>query len=204
MAQLYIFLLLLSFHITLPTAKSSPDSSPNPTNFIKAECGATLYPALCVQCLSSYSSTIQQSHKQLAQAAVSVSFSRAQSTASFLSKLAGMRGIKPIEYRALKDCVENMANAVDQLSRSVTELSGMSQDFEWHVSNVESWVGAALTFENTCLDGFASPMVDGNIKVAVKRRTLDCTQVTSNALALVNRFAANHKGGASAEDTNLP
>ncbi|KAI3453604.1 hypothetical protein Pfo_010267 [Paulownia fortunei] len=201
MSKLNIFLLLLlSCHYILFIAKSSPDA----TDFIKAECRATLYPALCIQCLSIYSSTIDKSQKQLAQTALSVSLSRAQSAASFISKMARMRGLKPIEYRALKDCVENMANTVDQLSLSVKELGGMRRDFDWHESNVESWVGAALTFENTCLDGFASPMMDGNVKVSTRRRVLDCAQVTSNALVLVHRFAARHKVGASSQSANLP
>ncbi|KAK4422804.1 Pectinesterase inhibitor 11 [Sesamum alatum] len=195
------FLVLLTFPYMLSTAKSSPDF----TDFIKAECRATRFPALCVQCLSTYSSTIQQSQKRLAEAALSVSLSRAQSVAIFVSKLARMRGLRPTEYRAIKDCIDNMANTVDQLNQSVQELSRAGQDFDWHVGNVESWVGAALTFEHTCLDGFGNPMMDGNVKVAVTRRVTDCEQVTSNALVLVHRFAARHKVGASSEETaNLP
>ncbi|KAL2235957.1 UNVERIFIED_CONTAM: Pectinesterase inhibitor 11 [Sesamum indicum] len=185
-----VLLLLLSFHYMLyPTAKSSPDA----TDFITAECRATRYPDLCVQCLSTYSSTIQQSQKRLAQAALSVSLSRAQSVASFVSKMGRMRSLRPTEYRAVKDCIDNMANAVDQLNQSVQELGRADQDFDWHVGNVESWVGAALTFENTCLDGFRNPMMDGNVKVAITKRVTDCAQVASNALVLVHRFASRHK-----------
>lgn len=210
MAKLNTFLLLLlSFHYLLDTAKSATDSNPvGATDFIKAECRATRYPALCVQSLSNYSTTIQQSQRQLAQAALSVSLSRAQSAASFVSKLARMKGIKPTEYRAVKDCIQNMGDTVDQLSRSMKELGGMArlagQDFNWHVSNVQTWVSAALTNENTCLDGFAGAAMDGNVKVAIRRRVLDCAQVTSNALALVNRFAARHKAGDSSESTKIP
>ncbi|KAL0409494.1 UNVERIFIED_CONTAM: Pectinesterase inhibitor 7 [Sesamum radiatum] len=188
------------------TAKSSPHSTPDTTDFIRAECRATRYPDLCVQCLSTYSSTIQQSQKRLAQAALSVSLSRAQSVASFVSKMARMRGLRPTEYRAVKDCIDNMANAVDQLNQSVQELSRADQDFDWHVGNVESWVGAALTFENTCIDGFRNPMMDGNVKVAITKRVTDCAQVTSNALVLVHRFASSHEVGASSSEgtANLP
>ncbi|KAK6138651.1 hypothetical protein DH2020_027608 [Rehmannia glutinosa] len=182
-------------------AKSSPNDVT--TDFIKAECEATLYPALCIQCLSSYSTTIQNSHKQLAQAALSVSLSRAQSTASFIAKLARIRGFKPIQHRAVRDCLANMANSVDQLSRSVKELAGMrDDDFDWHENNVDSWVGAALTFENTCLDLFAGPTMDGNVKVAVRRMVMDCAQVTSNALALVHRYAARHSTDVASSESN--
>ncbi|EYU40262.1 hypothetical protein MIMGU_mgv1a024720mg [Erythranthe guttata] len=192
----------------MSTKPSSNTNHPNTanddvTNFIKAECrAATLYPSLCIQCLSTYNSTTTplSSHKQLAQAALSVSLSRARSAATFISKAARIRGLKPIEYRAVKDCVENMASTVDQLSRAVKELGGWSGthhqvDFNWHESNVESWVGAALTFQNTCLDGFSSPVIGESVEVAVRVRVrvIDCAQVTSNALALVHRYAAKHK-----------
>ncbi|KAL0312808.1 UNVERIFIED_CONTAM: hypothetical protein Sradi_5680100 [Sesamum radiatum] len=138
---------------------------------------------------------VQQSQRQLAQAALSVSLTRAQSAASFVSRLARIRGIKPMEYQAVKDCIQNMGDTVDQLSSSMKELGAMGagQDFDWRVSNVQTWVSAALTNENTCMDGFRGAAMDGNVKVAIRRRVLDCAQVTSNALALVNRFASRHK-----------
>ncbi|KAL2472457.1 Plant invertase/pectin methylesterase inhibitor superfamily protein [Abeliophyllum distichum] len=199
-------LLLLSSHYMLAMANSATNSNPDSTNFIKKSCRATRYPALCIQSLSSHASTIRQSELQLAQVALAVSLSRAQSAASFISKLPKMKGIKPREYRATKDCIEIMGDSVDQLSRSIKELGGMrrrvaGEDFAWHVSNVQTWVSAALTNENTCLDGFSGPSMNGNAKVAIRKRVLNVAQVTSNALALVNRFAARH---GFAETTNLP
>lgn len=191
-------LLLLSLHCLLNTANSGRAPGPSGAlDLIKSECRATRYPALCLQCLSNYSTTVQN-QRQLAQAALSVSLSRAQSVASFISKLARMRGMRRVEYAALKDCVTTVGSSVDQLSRSMKELEGLhervaGQDFDWHVSNVKTWVSAALTNENTCVEGFAGAAMDGNVKVSLRKRILDCAQVTSNALALVNRFAARHK-----------
>lgn len=186
--SIILLLLLLYLHHSLSTAAPNSASPNNSLAFLKAECRATLYPALCIQSLSSYSTT---SRKQLAQAALSISLSRAQSVSSFISKMATMKGrLKPMEYRAVKDCSANMASAADQLSRSLKEVGG--------VGDVESWVGAALTFENTCLDGFRGPTMNGNVKMAVTKRVVDCAQVTSVALALFHRYAtvANEEGGA--------
>ncbi|KAI7994704.1 hypothetical protein LOK49_LG11G02434 [Camellia lanceoleosa] len=181
--------------------------APDPTsiNFIKASCRATRYPILCVQCLSSYASQIQQSPKQLAQAALAVSLSKAQSTAVFVSKMTQVSGIKPREYQAVKDCIENMGDTVDQLKKSIPELNQIGraggQDFMWHMSNVQTWVSAALTDENTCVDGFAGPDMDGNVKASIKRKIIAVAQVTSNALALVNRFATRHRASGT---KNMP
>ncbi|KDO48403.1 hypothetical protein CISIN_1g038081mg, partial [Citrus sinensis] len=157
-----------------------------PANFIRNSCRATRYPALCVQCLSGYGHAIRNEH-QLAVTALSVSLSRARSAAAFVGKLTKVRGIKKREFLAVKDCIENMGDGVDRLSQSVRELG--------HVGRA-TWVSAALTDENTCLDGFDGRFMDGNVKAAIRRRVTNVAQVTSNALALVNRFAARHQAAA--------
>lgn len=199
--SLYYFFLLFSLYHTTGTSAAAATTTRDPaqaTSFIKDSCRATQYPLLCVQCLSAYASTIQQSEHQIAQAALSVSLARAQSTTAFVSKLTKVAGIKPRVHQAVKDCIDNMVNTVDQLSRSVKELGQMGrsvrgQDFMWHASNVQTWVSAALTGENTCVDGFAGRLMEGSVKDAVKRRVVNTAQVTSVALALVNRFTERHK-----------
>ncbi|XP_028097250.1 21 kDa protein-like [Camellia sinensis] len=209
MAKLGTFLLLLlllfSLHCIVTMADSAIAPDPTSTNFIKASCRATRYPILCVQCLSSYASQIQQSPKQLADAVLAVSLSKAQSTAVFVSKMTQVSGIKPREYQAVKDCIENMGDTVDQLKKSIPELNQIGraggQDFMWHMSNVQTWVSAALTDENTCVDGFSGPDMDGNVKASIKREIIAVAQVTSNALALVNRFATRHRASGT---KNMP
>lgn len=195
MAKLGLSLLLVcSILHMVGTVDSAAARNSAATSFIKASCRVTRYPVLCFQCLSGYASTIRQSDRQLALTALSVSLSRARSATVFASKLTKVRGLKPREHEAVKDCIENMADTVDRLSHSVQELGhtgkAVSQDFMWHMSNVQTWVSAALTDENTCLDGFAGRVMEGNVKTAVRRKVIDVAQVTSNALALINRFAA--------------
>lgn len=89
-----------------------------------------------------------------------------------------------------------MSDTIDRISKSVKELKNMGsargKDFEWHMSNIETWISAALTDENTCGDGFAGKTFNGRIKASVRARVTHVAQVTSNALALINQFAAKH------------
>ncbi|GAU20724.1 hypothetical protein TSUD_231380 [Trifolium subterraneum] len=193
-ARVRVSLLVLMSLVTYMS--STAESSVTPAEFIKSSCRATRYPILCVQCLMRYSSVIGLSERQLAMTALSVSISRTRSSALFVKKLSKARGIKPREYGAIQDCIENMGDSLDSLSQSVRELGSIGhavgEDFVWHMSNVQTWVSAALTDDNTCLDGFAGPSMNGNVKAAIKKRVVNVTQVTSNALALVNRFASIH------------
>ncbi|KAJ0667660.1 putative pectinesterase [Helianthus annuus] len=194
MIKLRIYLLVLATILGCTTA-ARVAISPT-TDFIKASCKTTLHPPLCVRCLSTYANSIQGSDHRLAKAAVTVSLNNAKSAAAFISKLARLSGIKPREHQAVRDCISTMTNSVTSLSQSVQELERMArakgEDFDWHMSNVETWVGSALTNQNICGRGFT---MNGHVKDVVTKRIVYVSQVTSNALALVNRFAVRHRKG---------
>ncbi|KAA0067679.1 hypothetical protein IC582_013021 [Cucumis melo] len=189
MAKSLSLLLLLLSILTISASAFNGGAS----NFIKSKCSAATYPDLCVQSLSSFASTIQRNPRQLVQTALAVSLSRAQSTRSFVWKLTKFSGLKPRERAALKDCMEEVGDTVDRLNKSVEELKRVSgskkKDFLWHISNVETWVSAAMTDENTCSDGFAGSALNGRIKSSVRGRIVDVTRVISNALSLINKYA---------------
>lgn len=190
MAKISYLLFLLTILITIANFAIS-----TPTNFIKTSCSITQYPTLCYESLSIYASTIQQDPYQLVQTALSISLNKTQSTKAFVTKCKNFRNLKPREYAALHDCVEEISDSVDRLTRSLKELklcNVKGEDFTWHISNVETWVSSALTDESTCSDGFAGKALDGKIKSSIRGRMVNVAQVTSIALSLINHYAANH------------
>ncbi|XP_022992678.1 pectinesterase inhibitor 11-like [Cucurbita maxima] len=193
MAKSAFLLLLLS--ISTLFATTSAAGYGGASNFIKSRCNFTTYPDLCVQSLTNFASRIQQSPRQLVQTALTVSLSHARSARSFVWKLTKFTGLKPREYAALRDCLEEVGDTVERLSKSVEELKlvrrSKRRDFEWHISNVETWVSAAMTDGNTCSDGFAGAVLNGRIKSSIRRRIVDLTRFISNALALINNYAQN-------------
>ncbi|KAL6541750.1 hypothetical protein OROGR_011236 [Orobanche gracilis] len=164
--------------------------------FIRTSCGATTYPLLCVKSLSRYASTIQNSRKNLVTTALYVSVARARHTETFIYKLSKLRGLKRREYAAIKDCLEELGDSVNRLSDSVHELRRLGPargtEFAWHMSNVQTWVSAALTDHSTCLDGFSGRALRGRIRSSVRARMTNVAQVTSIALALCNQFAVKY------------
>ncbi|XP_052176914.1 21 kDa protein-like [Diospyros lotus] len=166
------------------------------TSYIRASCKATEFPSVCVESLSGYAATIQQNPKQLCETALAVSLARAEAMRAFVTKMKKLKGLKPRENEAIEDCLDEIGDSVDRIGKSMREIKAMGKgkgkEFLWHVSNVQTWVSAALTDENTCLDGFAGRAMNQRIKASVRARVNDVAQVTSNALALVNQFASNH------------
>lgn len=76
----------------------------------------------------------------------------------------------------------------------MAELSQINAaNFGMMMSDIQTWVSAALTDENTCTDGFGGKyFTNGPLKTAVRERILNVAHMTSNALALINSYAALH------------
>ncbi|CAN1180522.1 Pectinesterase inhibitor 11 [Linum perenne] len=190
------FLLLITTLLAAAAAATATAAIPTAADFIKTSCAATSYPTLCIHTLTPYAPTIRTSTRRLAVTALSVSLSTAKSTKSYVSKL---QPSKPREAAAVKDCAEEIEDTVDRLTKSIKELKAMAggraggggaaESFEWHLSNIETWVSAALTDESTCVDGFGGKAMDGEVREVVRGKVERVVHLTSNGLALVNRYA---------------
>ncbi|CAL9075840.1 pectinesterase inhibitor 9 [Musa acuminata AAA Group] len=183
---------LLAAAICVP-ASCLTSATSSPAEFVRDSCRGTRYPALCEQSLVAYAPAVHRSKRELARAALAVSADRARSASAFVSRMSsgGQKKVRSREAGAVRDCIETMHDSVDQLQQSMEEMGRMgrarSPRFAWHLSNVQTWVSAALTDETTCLDGisqYAGPAV----RAAIRKKVVDVARVTSNALALVNQL----------------
>ena len=171
------------------------------TNFIRTSCGTTLYPDLCYSSLSRYANAIQQDPAQLARVAISVSLAKAHRMASYISNISREAdySINSRASSALQDCFDNLGDAVDEIRGSLKQMrqigaaSTGAESFRFQMSNVQTWMSAALTDEDTCTDGFED-VQDGPVKTDVCDRVSKVKKLTSNALALVNSYANKGMG----------
>ncbi|CAN6486417.1 unnamed protein product [Victoria cruziana] len=197
---LFLSLLLLLLAIASPAASvTATPRSGSGLAFIRSSCSTTRFPDVCYSSLAAYAPVVQRSPRQLAQAALVVSLNRAKSTHGFVSWLVNRKTgprLSEREAGALRDCVSTMSDSVYRISQSVSELKLLGRsEFQWHMSNVQTWVSAALTDENTCTDGFADiGLKSSRVRAMVRRHVVGVAQVTSNALALVNKIAEEHRG----------
>lgn len=172
---------VVSFFATQATAATH--NGGEPSSLVRRSCTHARYSDLCLRTLAS-----AKTPADLAKAAVSVSLARARKATAYL---AGIRsGGSKKEKGAVEDCVEELSESVEQLRRTLKELRALRPGtFRWQMSNAETWVSAALTNENTCLDGFEE--VAGGVKSAVKKKIVNVAQLTSNALYTINLLASN-------------
>ncbi|GKV38105.1 hypothetical protein SLEP1_g46051 [Rubroshorea leprosula] len=86
----------------------------------------------------------------------------------------------------MHDCVEELKDSVYELHRSISEMGETGgKDFSLRMSDIEIWLSAALTDDDTRMDGFSGDAMNGNVKTAVRSQVLNVAHLTSNALWLL-------------------
>ncbi|KAG2320944.1 hypothetical protein Bca4012_056036 [Brassica carinata] len=193
-----IFFFLATLLPLILTVHSQPSSLPSDdSDFIRTSCNTTLYPNLCFSSLSNFSSSVHNDPALLARAAISVTLSNALELGSYLSNVTALLESQeenephPTAAAVFHDCFENIKDAVDEMRGSMKQMrdlvsTGSLESFRFQMSNVQTWLSAALTDEETCTDGFKD-VHDEPRKDEVCARVDDVKKLTSNALALVNR-----------------
>ncbi|KAI8540295.1 hypothetical protein RHMOL_Rhmol09G0251600 [Rhododendron molle] len=179
----------------------------NNIEFIKTSCSSTTYPKLCYTTLAVHASVIQTSPLLLAHTALSVTLNNTQSTYAMTTKLLQSRHLSPREVAAMQDCVELLSDSVDQLRDSLAEMSRLKgSNFDLTMNDMQTWVSAAMTNEDTCTQGFSESkgiikrvncdywrrINCGDVKNVLRERVVNIAHLTSNALALVNNLASTH------------
>ena len=194
-AILKCLLISLFIHSTLASSRAAQPVPKRSTEFIRNSCRETAYPRLCFSSLAIHANQIRTSPQLLAGTALNVTLSSAKATSNVMLRLSSRHGLKPKEASAMKDCVEELSETVDELRMSIGEMSrlkGNPSNFRLMINDIQTWVSAALTDENTCTDGFQGKAMDGRLKAVVRGRIVNVAQLTSNALALINKYALIH------------
>uniref|UniRef100_A0A0C9RU42 TSA: Wollemia nobilis Ref_Wollemi_Transcript_12938_882 transcribed RNA sequence n=1 Tax=Wollemia nobilis TaxID=56998 RepID=A0A0C9RU42_9CONI len=157
--------------------------------FINSSCKVTRYPAVCVATLSSYNGSLRAKQGELVNATVKDALLNTRNVSAWTTVLSTSKGLSKRERAALKDCVENFGDTCGQMSQSLEELKQLRPaKFKFQMSNVQTWMSAALTNEDSCLDGFQG--VNGSVQRLVNSRVQNLCKLISNSLALVNNLAA--------------
>ncbi|PKA47069.1 21 kDa protein [Apostasia shenzhenica] len=180
MPALLLSLFLLVGAGTGQARSAGGKSSAPPSSLVTASCAHASYPDLCVRTLATSAATTPAA---LAVDCVCAAGSAARNAASFLRRLT------PPPPPAVRDCAEQISDSADQLARAAGELRRLRRvSFRWQLDNAQTWVSAALTDEDTCLDAIR------RLPVATRRpvsaRVSEARRVTCNSLDLVARLAA--------------
>uniref|UniRef100_A0A7N0TSS5 Pectinesterase inhibitor domain-containing protein n=1 Tax=Kalanchoe fedtschenkoi TaxID=63787 RepID=A0A7N0TSS5_KALFE len=186
-----------------PPERARPADTSDDPDFIRLSCRSTLYPDLCYQSLSPYNQTIQTSVKSMALTALTISLNATASASKTVRRISKQNRDKlsKREASAVADCVETVQDAVEELQDSMAAMRDLEgPEFRFKVSNIQTWVSAALTDDNTCMEGIdedrvspSSPSTatgrDGEeVKRMIRSEIVNVAVITSVALALLSKL----------------
>ncbi|XP_041007852.1 pectinesterase inhibitor 4-like [Juglans microcarpa x Juglans regia] len=190
-----ILLNLLFLVSNIPTTLAATSSASNSVStisyktYIQTACNSTTYPRVCYSSLSPYASTIKGHPQKLCKTALSVAAKAARNASSTISNLSKLMALTRSEAAVIKDCIENVKDSIDELKQSLNEmghLGACGSDCQLQISNIKTWVSAAITDESTCTDGLEEQKVSATVKNKISSSILNVARPTSNALSLFN------------------
>ena len=169
-----------------PESAESTNSALSATESIRVVCNVTRFPNSCFTSISSSLNTTTITTtidpESILKLSLRVSI---HELATLASSLSASNAAGP----AVADCREQVEDAVSRLNESLSAVQAVAAGgggkglTEAKIVDVQTWVSAAVTDQQTCLDGLEE--MGSKDAAEVKRKMERCGEYTSNSLAIV-------------------
>ncbi|KAJ8529562.1 hypothetical protein K7X08_036397 [Anisodus acutangulus] len=154
---------------------------------IESICQTTHYQHTCVESLES-SADGSSDPKDLIQKSFQVTIKRikeAIENSTVLQKLEK----DPRAKMALENCEKLVWQAVNDLNRTHIKFESFEfNDLSHWIADLKIWLSGAITYQETCLDGFEE--TTGETGEKMKRALNTSMELTSNALSMITEISA--------------
>ncbi|XP_030464038.2 pectinesterase 3-like [Syzygium oleosum] len=170
------------------SAAPAPELTPAAT--LKAVCSVTQYPDSCFSSISAAETANVTDPEQLFKLSLAVAMGELQKLPGYADRLASKVDAGDARDRAaLAVCAGVFGDAVDRLNDSIASLevgAGDSILSSAKINDMKTWLSAAITDQETCLDSLQeinSTLID-DVRAAME----NSTEFVSNSLAIVTRI----------------
>lgn len=192
-SSLFLVAMVIAVTVGVTTSRSKGGSKSNDgqtttsTKAIQAICQPTDYKETCQKSLES-AGVNSTEPKELIKAGFKVAMDKLHEViknSTTLQELAKDPGAN----QALENCKELLDYAIGDLAASFDKLGPFDiSKIDAYAEDLKIWLSAAMTYEQTCLDGFQNTTGDAGEKM---KRLLNSTQeLTSNGLAMVSEITS--------------
>lgn len=191
-------LLLVAMVVAVAVGVSHGHGGPAPSNggsgeiststkAIQAICQPTDYKEACVESLSSAAGNITDP-KELIKVAFKVTVNQINEAVKNSTVLQELEK-DPRSSQALENCHELMEYAIDDLEKSFSQLGEFDiTKLDDYVEDLKIWLSGAITYQQTCLDGFEN--TTGNAGESMRKALKTAGELTSNGLAMVTEISS--------------
>ncbi|GMY27780.1 probable pectinesterase/pectinesterase inhibitor 21 [Fagus crenata] len=163
-------------------ADNNGDQLSTSNKAIKTLCQPTDYKETCEKTLASAAGNTTD-YKQLINAGFQVAvaeLNKGIENSTTLRQLAK----DPRTNQALENCKELLEYAIDDLKQSFEKIGAFdATKLDDYAADLKVWLSGAITYEQTCLDGFENTTGDAGAKMKLVLKTAQ--ELTKNGLAMV-------------------
>ncbi|KAK7269668.1 hypothetical protein RIF29_22402 [Crotalaria pallida] len=171
----------------------------------KSTCQGTLYPDLCVSTLSTLPNLASKSVPQIISSVVNHTVYEVKSSSyNFTSLRKNLRNLKPLEQRALDDCLKLFDDTTVELKTTISDLSKTTIGSKRY-HDLQTLLSGAMTNLYTCLDGFAYTKGNNNnnnnnnenVRDIFEEKLIEISHHVSNSLAMLKKVPGVKKSSVS-------
>ncbi|KAG6538759.1 pectinesterase-like [Zingiber officinale] len=186
---------------------SSPTSTFGADAILHNSCAGTRYPALCRSAISSSPSLLASisSHTDVILASLNLTHSAVHRSILHVHSLSARPNLTLRDRTALGDCLDMYDDSLDELRDAATHLrclavaaapsaSSSSNIPDSLLVDLEILVSAAMTNQESCLDGFSHSQNDRRLRQSLVAELTHVTHMCSNALRMIKNLSVNGGG----------
>ncbi|MCL7025875.1 hypothetical protein MKW94_015923 [Papaver nudicaule] len=161
---------------------------------LKSACSSTLYPELCYSSIATSSGGFAQSlesKKDIIELSINLTCEVVSRNYFTITKLIKTRkNLSRREKSALHDCLEMVDETLDELHETGDDLKvyPSKKTLQQQASDLKTLVSAAITNQDTCLDGFSYNKADKIVREALIKGQQHVHRMCSNVLAMIKNL----------------
>ncbi|KAL1161596.1 hypothetical protein V6Z11_A07G146200, partial [Gossypium hirsutum] len=155
-------------------------------------CDGTLYTELCISTISILPDLASKSLPELISATLNRTMHEVRLSSTNITNIEKkLKSYNTLEEAAINDCLELFDNTMAELKvvRSGLGPKGTSVSENYH--DLQTFLSAAMTNQQTCLDGFARS--SGNVRSIIKKGLHNISHHVSNSLVMLNKVPGVNK-----------
>ncbi|KAK4786469.1 hypothetical protein SAY86_003158 [Trapa natans] len=150
---------------------------------IKMVCSSTDYPDTCKSTLEKATEGHPAQPKELIKVAIKAT---GDEVSAALKKTEKFKFESEKEKGAFEDCKKLFSDAIEEINISASSIVGDLNHLSSKSSDLNSWLSAVRSYQETCVDGFP----DGKHKTDMKKALKTANELSSNSLAIISQISS--------------
>lgn len=159
---------------------------------LKSSCSSTRYPDLCFSAVATVPGASKKvnSQKDVIEISLNITITAVEHNYFTIEKIIAFKNLTKREKTALHDCLETIDETLDELHEAVDDLEKYpdKKSLTQHADDLKTLMSAAMTNQETCLDGFSHDDADKHVRELLLRGQKYVEHMCSNALAMIKNM----------------